>query len=120
MVGTVKWFNADKGFWFRRGADTGGKMSSRNVSVLQRSGVTQLAEGQRVSMGVVGIHQGLEAVPQQWSAADRTQPRIQRDVTASVEAKVTRGLRVRAMVWTGAGLRQLRRYSFPAVRRLRL
>ena len=61
MVGTVKWFNADKGFGFVA-CDDGGKDVFLHVSVLQRSGVTQLAEGQRVSMGVVDTPKGREAV----------------------------------------------------------
>jgi cold shock protein len=61
MVGTVKWFNAEKGFGFVA-CDDGGKDVFLHVSVLQRSGVTQLAEGQRVSMGVVDTPKGREAV----------------------------------------------------------
>jgi cold shock protein len=61
MVGTVKWFNADKGFGFVA-CDDGGKDVFLHVSVLQRSGVAHLAEGQRVSMGVVDTPKGREAV----------------------------------------------------------
>lgn len=61
MVGTVKWFNADKGFGFVA-CDDGGKDVFLHVSVLQRSGVNALAEGQRVSMGVVDTPKGREAV----------------------------------------------------------
>jgi cold shock protein len=61
MVGTVKWFNAEKGFGFVA-SDDGGKDVFLHVSVLQRSGVGQLAEGQRVSMGVVDTPKGREAV----------------------------------------------------------
>lgn len=61
MVGTVKWFNADKGFGFVA-CDDGGKDVFLHVSVLQRSGVAQLTEGQRVSMGVVDTPKGREAV----------------------------------------------------------
>ena len=57
----MKWFNADKGFGFVA-CDDGGKDVFLHVSVLQRSGVTQLAEGQRVSMGVVDTPKGREAV----------------------------------------------------------
>jgi cold shock protein len=61
MVGTVKWFNADKGFGFVA-CDDGGKDIFLHVSVLQRSGVAELAEGQRVSMGVVDTPKGRGAV----------------------------------------------------------
>ena len=61
MVGTVKWFNADKGFGFVA-CDDGGKDVFLHVSILQKSGVAQLAEGQRVSMGVVDTPKGREAV----------------------------------------------------------
>jgi CspA family cold shock protein len=61
MVGTVKWFNADKGFGFVA-CDDGGKDVFLHVSVLQKSGVAQLAEGQRVAMGVVDTPKGREAV----------------------------------------------------------
>lgn len=61
MVGTVKWFNADKGFGFIA-CDDGGKDVFLHVSVLGRSGLTSLPEGQRVSMGVVDTPKGREAV----------------------------------------------------------
>jgi CspA family cold shock protein len=61
MVGTVKWFNADKGFGFVA-CDDGGKDVFLHVSVLQKSRVAQLAEGQRVAMGVVDTPKGREAV----------------------------------------------------------
>jgi CspA family cold shock protein len=61
MSGTVKWFNPDKGFGFVA-CDDGGKDVFLHVSVLQKSGVPQLAEGQRVSMGVVDTPKGREAV----------------------------------------------------------
>ena len=56
----MKWFNADKGFGFVA-CDDGGKDVFLHV-VLQKSGVAQLAEGQRVSMGVVDTPKGREAV----------------------------------------------------------
>jgi CspA family cold shock protein len=61
MVGTVKWFNAEKGFGFVA-CDDGGKDVFLHVSVLGRAGLTNLAEGQRVSMGVVDTPKGREAV----------------------------------------------------------
>ena len=61
MVGTVKWFNTEKGFGFVA-CDDGGKDVFLHISVLERSGLGNLAEGQRVSMGVVDTPKGREAV----------------------------------------------------------
>jgi cold shock protein len=61
MIGTVKWFNSEKGFGFIA-CDDGGKDIFLHISVLERSGLAQLAEGQRVSMGVVDTPKGREAV----------------------------------------------------------
>ena len=60
-AGTVKWFNGDKGFGFVAVED-GGKDVFVHISVLERAGLTDLAEGQRVSMQVVGTPKGREAV----------------------------------------------------------
>jgi CspA family cold shock protein len=59
-TGTVKWFNAEKGFGFiaREG---GGKDVFVHVSALERSGITSLSEGQRVIVDVVEGRKGLEA-----------------------------------------------------------
>jgi len=61
MTGTVKWFNTDKGFGFIA-PEGGGKDVFIHISVLGRSGVTGLAEGQQVSMRVVETPKGREAV----------------------------------------------------------
>ena len=58
---TVKWFNPEKGFGFVA-CDDGGKDVFLHISVLERSGLGNLAEGQRVSMGVVDTPKGREAV----------------------------------------------------------
>ena len=47
-TGTVKWFNAQKGFGFIA-PDNGGKDVFVHVSALERAGVHNLAEGQKVS-----------------------------------------------------------------------
>src|SRR5579883_2784833 len=61
MTGTVKWFNSDKGFGFIA-PDGGGKDVFVHISVLGRSGLANLAEGQQVSMRVVETPKGREAV----------------------------------------------------------
>ena len=61
MSGTVKWFNTEKGFGFIA-PETGGKDVFVRISVLGRSGITGLAEGQQVSMRVVETPKGREAV----------------------------------------------------------
>jgi len=59
-TGTVKWFNAEKGFGFIA-RDNGGKDVFVHVSALERSGLTGLNEGQSVSVDVVEGRKGPEA-----------------------------------------------------------
>ena len=59
--GTVKWFNAQKGFGFIM-RETGGKDAFVHVSVLERSGLASLNEGQRVVIEVAEGRKGPEAV----------------------------------------------------------
>ncbi len=47
-VGTVKWFNATKGFGFIQPED-GGQDVFVHISAVERSGMGSLGEGQRVS-----------------------------------------------------------------------
>jgi cold shock protein len=60
-VGTVKWYNGNKGFGFI-GPDQGGKDIFVHASALERSGVTGLTEGQRVAVDVADAQKGPEAV----------------------------------------------------------
>jgi CspA family cold shock protein len=60
-AGTVKWFNAQKGFGFIV-RDDGGKDAFIHASVLERSGVPTLNEGQRVLIDIAEGRKGPEAV----------------------------------------------------------
>ena len=50
--GTVKWFNGQKGFGFIQ-PDGGGKDVFVHISVVERAGLSNLNEGQKVSFEVV-------------------------------------------------------------------
>jgi CspA family cold shock protein len=60
-AGTVKWFNTQKGFGFIV-RDDGGKDAFIHASVLERSGVATLNEGQRVLIDIAEGRKGPEAV----------------------------------------------------------
>ncbi len=50
--GTVKWFNSEKGFGFIA-PDDGGKDAFVHISAVERSGLNQLREGDKVSFELV-------------------------------------------------------------------
>jgi len=58
--GTVKWYNAMKGFGFIA-SDRGGKDIFVHASALDRAGITGLTEGQRVAVDVIDGRKGPEA-----------------------------------------------------------
>jgi CspA family cold shock protein len=59
-MGTVKWYNAIKGFGFIA-RDGGGKDVFVHASALARAGITSLNEGQRVHVGIAEGRKGPEA-----------------------------------------------------------
>ncbi|WP_207455438.1 cold-shock protein [Azospirillum sp. SYSU D00513] len=61
IEGTVKWFNATKGFGFIA-PDDGGRDVFVHVRALERSGLSGLDDGQRVRMSVRQGEKGMEAV----------------------------------------------------------
>ena len=58
--GSVKWYKADKGFGFI-GQDSGGKDVFVHAKTLERGGLSDLAEGQRVRMQIGQGQKGPEA-----------------------------------------------------------
>ena len=50
-TGTVKWFNAAKGFGFIQ-PDSGSKDVFVHISAVERAGLTQLADGQKVTFEI--------------------------------------------------------------------
>ena len=51
-IGNVKWFNTQKGFGFIQPTD-GSKDVFVHISAVERAGMSNLAEGQKVSFDVV-------------------------------------------------------------------
>jgi cold shock protein len=51
-TGTVKWFNATKGFGFIQ-PDDGGKDVFVHISAVERAGMNDLTEGQKISFELV-------------------------------------------------------------------
>ena len=56
-TGTVKWFNAQKGFGFIQPAE-GGNDVFVHISGLERAGINNLAEGQKVSYEIDADNRG--------------------------------------------------------------
>ena len=58
--GTVKWFNATKGYGFIE-PENGGTDAFVHISALERSGIATLNDGQKVSYELVPGRNGKEA-----------------------------------------------------------
>ena len=58
--GTVKWFNATKGFGFIA-PETGGKDVFLHISALERAGMTSLNDDQKVTFDVEAGRDGRES-----------------------------------------------------------
>ena len=59
-TGTVKWFNADKGFGFIA-PDGGSRDVFVHISAVERAGLTGLQDNQKVSFEIVSGRDGREA-----------------------------------------------------------
>jgi len=58
--GTVKWFNATKGFGFIQ-PETGSKDVFLHISALERAGLTHIDDGQKVSFDIESGRDGRES-----------------------------------------------------------
>ena len=59
-TGTVKWFNANKGFGFIE-PDSGGPDAFVHISALERAGMSGLSEGQKVQYDLESGRDGKSA-----------------------------------------------------------
>ncbi|MEM9436866.1 MAG: cold-shock protein [Pseudomonadota bacterium] len=60
LTGTVKWFNPDKGYGFIA-PDAGGKDVFVHIKAVERSGLTGLADNQKVSYELESGRDGRES-----------------------------------------------------------
>ncbi len=60
ITGTVKWFNHTKGYGFIQ-PDSGGADAFVHISAVERSGIPDLVEGQKVEYELVTGRNGKEA-----------------------------------------------------------
>jgi cold shock protein len=67
-TGTVKWFNAQKGFGFIQ-PGSGGRDVFVHISAVERAGLRGLAEGQRITYELVSDRNGKTSADQLQIAA---------------------------------------------------
>jgi cold shock protein len=67
-TGTVKWFNAHKGFGFIQ-PESGGRDVFVHISAVERAGLPGLAEGQRITYELVSDPSGKTSADQLQIAA---------------------------------------------------
>ena len=60
-TGTVKWFNATKGFGFIEPDEGGGKDVFVHISAVERSGLTGLKDNQKVSFDIESGRDGRDS-----------------------------------------------------------
>ena len=60
-TGTVKWFNATKGYGFIQPQGGGGKDVFVHISAVERAGLTTLNEGQTIQYELVSGRNGKES-----------------------------------------------------------
>jgi cold shock protein len=68
-LGTVKWFNGQKGFGFIQ-PDDGGQDVFVHISAVERAGLRGLAEGQRITYELVSDRNGKTSADQLQSQPD--------------------------------------------------
>ncbi|MFJ9564500.1 cold-shock protein [Streptomyces fuscichromogenes] len=59
--GTVKWFNAEKGFGFIEQEDGGADVFAHYSNIISNGGFRELQDGQKVSFDVTQGQRGLQA-----------------------------------------------------------
>ena len=87
--GTVKWFNATKGFGFIQ-PDNGGADAFVHISAVERAGMSNLAEGQKVEFELVSDRRSGKMSADRWAAGNGG-PSSALPPTTNVLATVRRG-----------------------------
>ena len=109
-MGTVKWYNAAKGFGFIV-RDGGGKDVFVHVSALQRAGIRGLSEGQRVFVGVTEGKRDRKPRRSKWPSG--TAPGVQpgeansQRVSFTTKAAAAAATRITTSVSTTCGRRSV-------------
>ena len=81
-MGTVKWFNATKGYGFIQ-PDDGGNDVFVHISAVERAGLGTLREGQKISYEIVADRRSGKSSADNLRAAGSEQPRCTSRCTAA-------------------------------------